>query len=94
MAMLSHLLALLGKFLGVAGFIGPLIIYLIKKDDDEFVAFHSLQALYWELVFLVIGTITCGIGFIVALVFNIILLIKANNGEWAEYPVIGKWALK
>ena len=101
MAMLAHLLCLF------TGFIGPLIIYLIKKDEDRFVAFHSLQALYWELaicvcvfVSFILSIILCcfalpGMAVAIAgLVFNIILLTKANNGEWAEYPVVGGWVKK
>ena len=101
MAMLAHLLAIF------TGFIGPLIMYLIKKDEDRFIAFHSLQALYWELAILVglvvfgfLSVFLCcfavpgmGIG-VVGIVFNILTLIKANNGEWAEYPVVGQWAPK
>ena len=88
MAMLAHLLCLF------TGFIGPLIIYLIKKDEDKFVAFHALQALYWMLAILVLSIPTCGLAAILGIVFNIMLLIKANNGEWAEYPVVGAWAKK
>ena len=55
MALLSHVLTL------VAGFLAPLIIWLVKKDDSQFVAAHgrslpdclqSFQNLY------TIGTIT------------------------------------
>ena len=101
MAMLVHLLCIF------TGFIGPLIIYLIKKDEDKFIAFHSLQALYWELVICVcvfasfiFSILLCCFAVpgmavaVVGLVFNIILLIKANNGEWAEYPVVGGWVTK
>lgn len=88
MAMLTHLLAIF------TGFIGPLIIYLIKKDEDRFIAFHSLQALYWSLGILILSFPTCGVAAIVGIVFNVILLMKANNGEWAEYPLVGTWVKK
>lgn len=90
MAMLAHLLLLVP---GV-GIFGPIIIYLIKKDEDKFIAFHSLQAIYLGLAVLVLVVPTCGLAAIVGLVFNIMLLIKANNGEWAEYPLVGAWAKK
>ena len=88
MAMLAHLLAIF------TGFIGPLVIYLIKKDDDRFIAFHSLQALYWMLGIFILSIPTCGLAAIVGIVYSIITLIKANKGEWAEYPVVGAWAKK
>ena len=32
------------------GIIGPLIVYVIKKDSSPFVAFHALQSLYFVAV--------------------------------------------
>lgn len=85
MAMLANILAIF------TGFIGPLVIYFIKGNENKFVKFHSLQCLYFELIGLVVGTITCGLGFIALIVFNILIGLKANNGEWAEYPLVAKW---
>ena len=48
------------------GLIGPLILYFVKKDESDFVAFHALQSLYFGLAFLLLTTITCGLG---ALIF-------------------------
>ena len=78
----------------------PLIIYLVKKDESKYVAFHSLQALYftgaWWLVYTVVGSITLGIGFLlfwpVPIVFNIIAGIKVSGGQNYEYPIVGKMA--
>jgi hypothetical protein len=86
MGMLAHLLAIF------TGFVGPLVLYLVKQDENEFVRFHALQSLYFSLVGLVLAMVTCGIGGIVVLVFNIIAALKANEGQWYEYPVVGKWA--
>jgi len=47
MAMLAHVLQMFG------GFIAPLIIFLVRRDSP-FVKFHSLQALTWKLVEMVI----------------------------------------
>ena len=99
LAMLAHLLAIFTCFLG------PLVLYLVKKDEDSFIAFHSLQAVYWELAIWVgivaasvVTIFLCGAGglavYVIGLVYNIMLLIKANDGQWAEYPVVGRWALK
>lgn len=85
-AMMVHLLGLL------TGFLGPLVVYLIKKDEDEFVAFHSLQTIYFELLAMVFCLLTCGLGAIVIIVYNILAMVAANRGEWYEYPLAGKWA--
>jgi len=95
MAMLAWLL---GAF---SWFIGPLVIYLMKKEESKFIAFHALQSLYFQLVsfaiVMVIAVVTCGFGAILGvapLVVNILWCIKANNGEWAELPVIADWCKK
>ena len=85
MAMLVHLLCIF------TGFIGPLIIYLIKKDEDKFIAFHSLQAIYWGIAGIILA-FTC-VGLIVCLVFAILALVAANRGEWYKYPQVGDWAM-
>jgi uncharacterized Tic20 family protein len=43
MGMLAHVLMIF------TGFIGPLIIFLVKRDS-RFVRYHSLMALFWQLV--------------------------------------------
>lgn len=77
------------------GLIGPLIIYLVKKDDD-FVAFHALQSLYFGLLFLAISAVTCGFGALVLvwpyLIYEAVATFKAYEGEYYELPIVGKWA--
>ncbi len=95
MAMLAHLLAI------VTGFIGPLIIWLIKKDQSKFVAFHAMQALFFHLalnvVMFVLGitiilALAAPLVWIAGIVFAVIAGLAANRGEWYELPVVGKIA--
>jgi uncharacterized protein len=91
MGMLCHLL-------GLVGFIGPLIIWLIKKDDDEFVDDQGKEALNWQitvligyvasaiLVFIVIGVFLAWAISILNLIFVIIGAVKANDGVKYRYP--------
>ncbi|GAB5547905.1 MAG: hypothetical protein SangKO_076650 [Sandaracinaceae bacterium] len=78
------------------GLIGPLIIYLLKKDESEFVAFHALQSLYFGLAFLAATVLTCGFGAIILvwpyLIFEVIATIRAYEGQWYELPLVGKYA--
>lgn len=78
------------------GLIGPLILYLVKKDESEFVAFHALSSLYFGLAFFVISFVTCGVGAVLLVipyvVFEAIATIKAYEGEWYELPVVGAYA--
>jgi uncharacterized Tic20 family protein len=76
--MLVHLLALL------TGWIGVLIIWLVKKDQSRFVDFHGREALNFMISFflyalglmavaLVVGVVTLGLGmFIIFPVFIIL----------------------
>ncbi len=83
------------------GVIGPLILYLAKRDESEFVAFHALQSLYFGLLaVVVIGPIafmTCGLGAVLVvpyLVYEAIACIEANSGNWYELPIVGPLALR
>ena len=57
MAMLAHLLAIF------TGFLGPLILYFVKRDDSKFAAFHALQALYFTLLVAVVQVAIYVLGF-------------------------------
>jgi len=91
MGMLCHLLGVL------LGFVGPLIIWLIKKDQSKFVDSQGKEALNFHLTLLighVIGAatscVTLGIInmvlWVVGLVFGIMGTIEANKGNEYRYP--------
>jgi len=89
MATLSHVLTI------VVGFLAPLIIYLIKKDESDFVRHHAKESLNFQIaVFIIIialfitiiGILVAWIVGIVAVVFVIIATIKASEGKLYKYP--------
>jgi len=92
MAILSHILAL------VTGFIGPLIIYLVKKDSPYVLA-HARESLNfqitmtiayiiaWLLVFILIGFVLIPLIIITNLVFIIIATIRASENKLYKYPL-------
>jgi len=89
MALLSHVLTL------VAGFIAPLIIWLVKKDDSPFVAAHAKESLNFQitctivcivLFITIIGILLIWVVGIVALILVIMATIKANEGKLYRYP--------
>ena len=88
MAMLAHVLMIL------SGFIGPLIIYCIKKDESRFVGFHALQAIYFSIIGFALALVTCGLGSILVIIYGIILAIKSNDGKWEKYWLAGDWAMR
>lgn len=98
-AMFAHLSALLGLVTaGWACFLGPLVIWLVKKDTMPFVDDQAKEALNfnitvmiagaicWILVFVLIGFLLLWALAIVWIVFTIIAAIKANEGVAYRYP--------
>ena len=93
MAMLAHLLGI------VLGFIGPLIIWLIKKDQSPFVNDQGKEALNFQITVLIahlvaglswmicIGVILTPAVIIASIVFCIIAGMAANRGEPYRYPL-------
>ncbi len=76
MAMLAHLLPI------VAGFVGPLIIWLVKKDSSKFVEDQAKEALNFQLVMLigwvlciVLTVVTCGFGAILTVPLMVVLMV-------------------
>ena len=82
-AMGAHLTALGGALLGgVASFVGPLVIWLVRKETDPFASAHALEALNFNLMTLGIvliggffSVLTIGIGLIVVAPLFLVLAI-------------------
>lgn len=70
---------------GVAG----IIVYLIKKDQSKWVAFHALQAALVGVILGWVGSMVC-VGPIAMYIFSIIAGLKVMKGEYYEYPLIGQ----
>lgn len=97
--MFCHLSTFAG-FIGMpfGNIIGPLIIWLIKKDEWQFVDHHGKEALNFQisvtiysiiavfLCFVIVGFILLPIIFIADVILTIIAAIKANDGEEYVYP--------
>ncbi|HEY1424050.1 MAG TPA: DUF4870 domain-containing protein [Candidatus Acidoferrum sp.] len=111
--------------------IGPLVVYLLQRKS-RFVAFHSLQALFWQVIFTLLYLVGMVVlfagmintmspvpgekaihpppfpttfflvfpifwlvvmgGFAISITLGIVYCLKAMRGEWAAYPIIGRWA--
>ena len=96
--MIAHLAALAGFVIPFGNVIGPLVVWLVKKDTMPFVDVHAKEALNFQitvfiavlvcipLMFVLIGIpllFVVGIG---ALVLSIMAALKAQNGEAYRYP--------
>ncbi len=99
MGMLVHLLSFAGFFVPFGNIIGPLILWLLKKDELPFVDHHGKESLNFQIsiiLYTVIAVILCLIliGFLILAaipIFNLVMVIiaavKANNGEEYSYPL-------
>ena len=91
--MLCHLLGLFTNF------VGPLILWLIKKDDDKFVDDQGKEALNFQitvaiayfvgglLTMLCIGVVILAAVGICDLVFCILACVAASKGQAYRYPL-------
>jgi uncharacterized protein len=88
-AMFSHLSALLGGLLtsaigGWGFFLGPLVIWLMKKDTMPFVADQAKEALNFNitvsalfLILLILSVVTLGLGFLITVPLMLIIGLGA-----------------
>jgi uncharacterized protein len=101
-ATMAHVAAIIGLFAtaGVLAVLGPLLVWMAKKDESKYVAHHGLEALNFQITMLIVGAalfvagwVTCGLGWklsivawVLNLVFSIIGAVRANDGERWTYP--------
>ncbi len=91
MAMVAHLT-------GIIGFLGPLIVWLIKRGEMPFVDDQGKEALNFQITMLiawvvcmlltivVIGVFLFPVLFVVNIIFCIMAGLKANEGVAYRYP--------
>jgi uncharacterized Tic20 family protein len=89
MALLAHMLTFVFPILA------PLVIYLVKKDESAFVAYHAKESLNFQitlfiiciLLFIsVIGILLLWPVGILGVVLVIVATIRASEGKLYKYP--------
>lgn len=73
-AMIAHLGVLLNLATGFLGAVVPLGIYMIYKDRSRYVAYQALQALIFQLIWWVGGTVLAGIAWTVTGVLSTVVI--------------------
>jgi uncharacterized protein len=96
--MLAHLTTFAGFIVPLGNVIGPLIVWLVKRDQSAFVADQGKEALNFNisvvgaaiicalLVFVFIGILLGVALFIFWLTMTIVAAIKASEGVRYRYP--------
>jgi uncharacterized Tic20 family protein len=78
-AMAAHLSALIA-FISIPSLVGPLIVWLLKKDESTFVATHAADALNFNisvLIYTIVGTLAMAFIGVVTLGIGLLLAIPA-----------------
>ncbi len=99
-AAICHAVALVGLIGNGIGFLlGPLIVWLIKREDHPFIDEQGKEALNFQITMFVAGAISAllvlvliGIFFlavvgILMVVLPIVAAVKANRGQHYRYPI-------
>lgn len=96
-AMVCHLSGVLTST--ILPIVLPLVVYLVKKDESEFVGDQAKEALNFQITVILAGlaaaALTCVvIGFVIlpvvivgALILSIVAAIKSYEGENYRYPL-------
>ena len=89
LGLLAHLITFISTFLG------PLIIYLVKKDESAFVSEHAKESLNFQITMALISIILFisivgilllwAVG-IIDLILVIVATIRASEGKLYRYP--------
>jgi hypothetical protein len=79
-------------------FVPALVVWLLKKDDSEFIAAQAREALNFQitllvaqfiayvLVFILVGFLLLGLIWAFNIIFCIIAAISSSKGEYYRYP--------
>jgi len=100
-AMLAHLSGIAGVLgAGLLGFVGPLIIYLMKGESSAYIADQSKEALNFQITLFILAVIclgivvlSCGVLFplafipmILQVVLGIVAALGSRDGQLYRYP--------
>ena len=98
-AMFCHLAALAGFVIPFGNIIGPLILWVLKKDESSYIDYHGKESVNFQisisiyvvisliLILVLVGIVLlAGIG-IMSIVFLVIAALKANDGVYFSYPL-------
>ncbi len=96
--MFAHLATLIGLVIPLGSILGPLVVWLIKKDTMPFVDDQGKEAVNFQitiaiagivaglLIFVLIGFLLLPVIGIAWLVLSVLAGIKANEGQYYRYP--------
>jgi len=104
-AMVAHLAALAGFLIPFGNILGPLIVWLVKREESAFVAYHAKQSMWFQIFTAIILTVLfllafCTFGltallgmaaWLGAVAYAIYGAIQVSGGKDFEYYWVGPW---
>ena len=90
-AMWAHLSALAGLVIGF-NWVGPLVFYLVKKDEDPWLRAQTAEALNFNLsffIYLAVGSIVTFVLILVLIGLLLLPLLAALIVAWVVFVIIG-----
>jgi len=99
-ATLTHLASLAGYVTAVGFIVGPLVMWLLKKDQWEFVDDQGKESLNFNisffiyaivcfiLMFVLIGFVLIGALLIAHIALTVVAAVNSNKGVHYRYPLI------
>ncbi|NNF00369.1 MAG: DUF4870 domain-containing protein [Pyrinomonadaceae bacterium] len=103
MGLFLHMSQLINLVIPMGGLIVPILIWQMKKEEMPALDAHGKMVVNWlissfiyiavsvVLMFVLVGFLTMIVVAILGIVFPIVGGIKANNGEFWEYPLTIKF---
>lgn len=101
--LLAHVSGLVSSALVGMGFVGPLVVWLLKRDEHPFVAQNAAEALNFQLSMLLYGALLVVaslpvitlvvtlplalVGFLLWVILPIVAAVRASRGETWTYPI-------
>jgi hypothetical protein len=99
--MLAHLLALPSYLLVGLSFVGPLLVYILRRSRSAFIAYHAREALNFNISLIIYFAVSLLLAKLMAqflavlcvaipifgIVMTILAGLKANRGELYRYPL-------
>lgn len=96
---LAHVSSLAGFFVPFGNVLGPLLVWLIKKDESRFVDENGKESLNFQITWTVLFvfslfTILIGVGLLLVplvmlawLILVVLATVRASEGEVYDYPL-------
>ncbi len=104
MATLAHLGTFIGMMVpGIGNIVVPLIIWLLKGKESEYIGRHAKEALNFQItmsillavaaimMIVIVGFVVLPLLIILDIAFSITAAVRASRGEFYDYPLNFRW---